>query len=123
MSRVKSKHPGKQRKYLHLAPYHIRKKFLTAPLSDGLRSQHGIRNLPIRKNDTVLIVRGDYAGQEGKVVRVDYKKTRIYIENVKRKKVDGSEVYVPIHPSKVVITKLDLKDKMRKEIIERRTGG
>ncbi len=123
MVKTSSKQPRKQRKFLYTAPLHARKKFLTAPLSNGLRSQYGIRNIPIRKGDAVLIVRGDYAGQEGKVERVDYKRTRIYIENVKRKKVDGSEVYVPIHPSKVVITKLDLKDKLRKEIVERRTSS
>ncbi len=120
MNRPRSKHPRKQRKYYFNAPLHIRQKFVTAPLANGLQAQHGVKRLPVRKGDTVLIVRGDFSGVEGKVIRVDLKKVRIYVDGAKRKKSDQSEVQVPIHPSKVMITKLDLKDKFRKEIIERR---
>ena len=38
---------------------------------------------------------------------------------MKRKKIDGSEVAVPIHPSNVMITKLTLEDKMRQAVFER----
>ncbi|MEX2689585.1 MAG: 60S ribosomal protein L26, partial [Candidatus Njordarchaeum guaymaensis] len=31
----------------------------------------------------------------------------------------GSTIFIPIHPSKVMITKLNLSDKWRKKIIER----
>lgn len=122
MSVTTSHKPGKQRKALVEMPLHLRRKLLTAPLSDELVEKYGVKRLPVRKGDTVLVVRGDFTGHEGKVVRVDLKKTRIYVEGVQRKKADGTPVYVPIHPSKVVITKLDLSDKLRLEVIERRRG-
>ena len=122
MARPRSSKPGKQRKYEATAPLHERRKFLTAPLSPGLQEKYGIKRLPVRRGDKVLIVRGDYMASEGKVVRVDYKKIRIYVENVTRKKADGTEIHVPIHPSKVMITELKLGDSIREKIIERRRG-
>jgi len=118
-----AKQPRKVRRKLYNLPLHLRRKLLTAPLSDELREKYGIKRIPVRKGDTVLILRGDYAGREEKVIRVDLKKARIYVKGVTRRKVDGTEVHVPIHPSKVVITKLDLSDPLRKAVIERRAGG
>lgn len=117
-----SKQPRKQRKSLYNAPLHIRRKLLTAPLSKELREKYGIKRLPVRKGDEVRIVRGSYAGMEGKVNRVDLKKIRIYIDGVTRERADGTPVFVPIHPSKVEIIKLDLSDKERRKIIERKKG-
>jgi len=67
-------------------------------------------------------MRGDYKGIEGKVSRVDRRKYRIFVEGVSREKVDGSTVLIPIHPSKVMITHLNLDDKWRKEILKRKGG-
>jgi len=77
----------------------------------------------LRTGDKVLIMRGEFTGFEGKIVKVDRKRLRVYVEKVVRKKTDGSEVLVPIHPSKVMVTELNLKDEFRKAIIERRGGG
>ena len=121
--REATKQPRKVKRKLYNLPLHLRRKLLTAPLSDELREKYGIKRIPVRKGDTVLILRGDYAGREEKVIRVDLKKARIYVKGVTRRKVDGTEVHVPIHPSKVVITKLDLSDPLRKAVIERRAGG
>lgn len=115
--------PGKQRKALFNAPLHLKKKMLSAPLSPELREKYGIKRLPVRKGDIVRIMRGDWKGHEGKVVRVDIKRVRIFVEGVQRKKADQTPVYYPIHPSKVMIIKLDLSDKWRKKIIERRAKG
>jgi len=105
---------------VYQAPLHIKAKQLVAPLSPELRSKYGIRRIKVRKGDTVLIVRGSYAGIEGKVTKVSVKKVRICVEGVTRTKADGTEIYVPIHPSKVVITKLDLSDPKRKQVLERK---
>ncbi len=115
-----SKQPRKQRKAYFNAPLHIRHKFMAAPLSKELRKEYGIRSLPVRTGDTVLVLRGDFKGHEGKVVRVDLKKMRIYIEGVTRRRADGTQVYIPVHPSKVMITKLDLSDERRRAVIERK---
>ncbi|MCS7386266.1 MAG: 50S ribosomal protein L24 [archaeon GB-1867-005] len=117
--KTKSKKPKKQRIALFKAPLHKRHKLVSAPLSPELRAKYGRRSFPVRKGDTVLIMRGDYAGYEGKVLRVDLKKYRIHIEGVTRRKADGTIIYVPIHPSKVMITKLDLSDPRRKEALEK----
>lgn len=120
MTKSTSAKPGKQRKMLYNAPYHLRGKIMSAHLSDELRKTYGTRSLPIRAGDVVRIMRGDYEGVEGKVLRVDRKKYRIYIEGVTRQKVDGTTVLVPIHPSNVEIIKLNLDDKYRKEVLGRR---
>lgn len=110
----------KQRKLLYNLPLHKRWHLLNAPLSDELRKELGIRRLMVRKGDVVRIVRGDWKGHEGKVVKVDLKRSRLHVEGVTVKKADGTDVYYPIHPSKVVIVKLGEVDEIRKRIIERR---
>ncbi len=115
-----SKQPRKQRKAYFNAPLHKRQKLMTAPLSRELREKYGIRNLPVRKGDKVRVVRGDFRGKEGEVVRVDLRNYRIYIDGVTIKKADETPVFRPIHPSKVVIVELKL-DEWRRKIIERRS--
>jgi large subunit ribosomal protein L24 len=95
----------------------------SAPLSPDLKKSHGINALPTRSGDTVRIMRGDRKGSEGKVVGVDRTRYRISIEGITREKVDGTTVPVPIHPSKVMITNLNLDDKWRKEILKRKGMG
>ncbi|HDJ50934.1 MAG TPA: 50S ribosomal protein L24 [Thermoprotei archaeon] len=118
--RTKSKQPRKQRKVLYIAPKHVRYKMMSAHLSKELREKYGVRALPVRKGDVVRVMRGNYRGHEGKVVEVDRKRYYIYIEGVKIKKADGTEVLRPIHPSKVMIVKLDMSDKWRIKILERK---
>merc|ERR1712170_270050 len=105
------------------APSHIRRRFMSAPLSKELRSKYNVRSIPIRKDDEVQVVRGHYKGQQvGKVVSCYRKKYCIYIERVQREKANGASVYVGIHPSKVCVVKLKM-DKNRKKILERRAAG
>ena len=112
--------PAKQRKMLFQAPDHIRYKLFAAPLSPELRKSHGVKTIPVRSGDAVRIMRGDHKGFEGKIASVDRKKYRIYVEGLTREKVDGTTTFVPIHPSKVMITRLNLDDKWRKKILERK---
>ncbi len=105
------------------APNHLRQKLFAAPLSPELRATHRVKSLSVRSGDTVRIIRGDHKGFEGKVTRVDRNKYRIYVEGLTREKVDGTTIFVPIHPSKVMITKLNLDDKWRKKILERKKGA
>jgi len=115
--------PTKQRKMIYRAPDHIRYKLFAAPLSPELRASHGTRSLPVRSGDSIRIMRGDHKGFEGKITRVDRNKYRIYVEGLTREKVDGSTIFVPIHPSKVMITGLNLDDKWRKKILERKKAA
>jgi large subunit ribosomal protein L24 len=115
-----TKNPGKQRKKLFNAPAHIRHKLMAAPLSAELFAQRGVKALPVRKGDTVHIMRGDHKGFEGKVSRVDLKRFRVYIEGLTREKVDGTTVFVALHPSKIMIKTLNLDDKRRKAVLDRK---
>jgi len=120
---IKTKQPRKQRRLLYQAPNHVRHKMMSAHLSEELRRQYRFRSLPVRTGDVVTVMRGDHRGHTGKVIRVDRKKYRIYVEGLVRKKADGSEVPIPIHPSKVQIIKLNLDDERRKKIIERKMAA
>jgi large subunit ribosomal protein L24 len=115
--------PTKQRKMLYQAPDHIRYRHFAAPLSPELRASHGVKTLPVRSGDSVRIMRGDRKGFEGKITRVDRRKYRVYVEGLTREKVDGTTIFVPIHPSKVMITRLSLDDKWRKKILERKKAA
>jgi large subunit ribosomal protein L24 len=112
------KDPRKQRKRLYNAPAHLRRKFMAAPLSPELVSSKGAKTLPVRKGDTVRVMRGDHIGFEGKISRVDLKRYRIFLEGLTREKVDGTNIFVSVHPSKVMIKNLKLDDKWRKAIVE-----
>ncbi len=119
MKANKSKQPRKQRKTRYNAPLHIRHKFMSAPLSEALRDKYEKRSFPVRKGDTVRVMRGDDKGKEGKVRSVDLKRERITVEGVVVARSDLSEVPRSIHPSNVMITKIDLKDKLRESALMR----
>ncbi len=55
---TRSKQPRKQRKALFNASLHVRHRLMTARLSEDLQRQYGVKRLPVRKGDTVLILRG-----------------------------------------------------------------
>ena len=112
--------PTKQRKMLYQAPDHVRHRLLAAHLSPELRATHIAKSFPVRSGDTIRVMRGDHKGFEGKITRIDLKKYRIYVEGLTREKVDGTTIFVPVHPSKLMITRLNLDDKWRKEILERK---
>ncbi|MBC7114760.1 MAG: large subunit ribosomal protein [Archaeoglobi archaeon] len=117
---MSSKQPRKQRKAYYKAPLHRRQKFVRATLSRELRRKYGRRNAQIRKGDTVRIMRGAFRGHEGKVLSVDLKKCRITVDGVTIQKADGTSVPLPIHPSNVMIVKLNLEeDKKREEVLMR----
>lgn len=117
---MKTTKPGKQRKRMHQASLNERYKRFSAPLSPKLTESRNTKSVPVRTGDTVKIMRGYRKGFEGKVSQVDRKKYRIFIEGVTREKVDGTTTLVPIHPSKVLITRLNLDDKWRRKKLERK---
>ena len=92
-----------------------------ADVSSTPSTSSGVRAVPIRKDDEVQVVRGNFRGREGKVVQVYRKKWVIHIERITREKVNGATVNVGVDPSKVVITKLKL-DKDRKALLGRKMG-
>ena len=116
---MKTTKPTKQRKRLHQAPIHKRYKRFSALLSSKLKKSHNTSSISVRTGDTVKLMRGDRKGFEGKVTRVDRTRYRIFVDGVTREKVDGTTTLIPIHPSKVMITRLNLDDKWRREMLKR----
>jgi large subunit ribosomal protein L24 len=91
-----------------------------ARLEKKLADKYKLRNVQIRKGDTIKVLRGDFRDREGKVAKVNLKDETIEVDGVTVHKADGSEVSRPIHPSNVIVTKLELKDKSR---MSKREGG
>lgn len=108
-----SKQPRKQRKYLANAPLHIKRKFLSVNLSKDLRKKHKKRNIPVKKGDTVKVMRGKFKKKQGKVTEVKLKMSKVTIEGIQIKKQDGSKVNVRLKPSNLQIIELNLEDKRR----------
>jgi len=90
-----------------------REKLLGASLSENLREQHNRRSIRIVKGDTVRILRGEYAGIEGKVEKVNTVRSTLSIEGVQREKIRGGKVKVQIHASNVQIISLNTDDEYR----------
>jgi len=120
MKQPKSKKPRKQRKWLVEAPLHRRQKMIGSTLSRELRKKYNRRSLPVRKGDTVKIIRGEFKGVSGEVTRVSLKSYKIYVDGVTIKKADGTDVEKALDPSNVMITDLFMEDKERREVLERK---
>jgi len=116
---VSSKQPRKQRKFRYSAPLHVKHKFVSAHLSEVLRRRFGKRSLPVRKGDEVKVVRGKDKGFKGKIERINLKNSKVYIEGLNVKKVDGSEVLKAVEPSNILITEPKMEDKRRQAVVER----
>ncbi|MFC7202266.1 50S ribosomal protein L24 [Haloferax namakaokahaiae] len=113
-----TRQPRKQRNKTRDAPLHERHKQVRATLSDDLREEYGQRNVRVNAGDTVEVLRGDFAGEEGEVTEVDLTDTVIYVEGVTVAKADGEEVQRPLQASNVRVTELDLEDDVREARLE-----
>ena len=110
--------PRKQRKYRLNAPLHIKQKFVRAHASKDLRKKYGKRSISLRKGDKVKIMRGQFEKHEGKVEKVDLKKTRIFVNGVELTKKDGTKKLLALNPSNIMVTELNLDDKLRQKSLE-----
>lgn len=123
--KIKSKQPRKQHKALAQYKLHQRSKLLSTRVADFLQEQYGIKRLPIRVGDSVRVVKGDFIEIEGKVEEIK-KNLKLIIKECQLEKADGTTYYVPVHVSKVIITKLKEEgrkmDTLRRQIIERKSG-
>lgn len=108
-----SKQPRKQRKYSTNAPLHLKRKLLSVNLSKELRKKYGRRNIPVRKADTVKIMKGKFKNKQGKIIDVKTKMSKLNIEGITVRKQDGSKANVKIHPSNLQIIELNIEDRKR----------
>lgn len=93
---------------------------VNAHLSKELRSQYKRRSMAVRKGDEIKIIRGKHFGKAGAVSAVDLKENKILVSGVTLKRTIGTEKQVPVEPSNVVITSLNLSDNMRQRILLRK---
>ncbi len=120
VKKVSPKSPRKQRRMIYKSPIHSHKNMLKCRLDEFLREEYSMRSLVPKKGDLVRIMRGQFRETEGKIVRIDYTKIRIYVDSATTTKSDGKEVQVPLHPSNLMLVKLELNDE-RKALLERKT--
>ena len=111
--------PGKQRKELYNAPLHKKRNWISAHLVENLLLKYDKRAVPVVKGDTVKVMRGSFKGHEDKVANVNVSKRSIEIEGITMSKADGNKIAKPLHPSNVMIVKLNLTDKWRRKKLER----
>ena len=100
-------------KQIYYATSKIRSAQTSSSLSSELRKKFGKRSARIVKGDTVKVLRGEFYGTAGKVTKILTQKNSITVDGVKREKVKGEKIDVPIHATNVVITALNDDDKWR----------
>jgi len=110
-----SRQPHKQRTRARNAPLHERHDQVRATLSDDLREEYGRRNVRVNAGDTVEVMRGDHAGEEGEVLDVDLRDATVSVEEVTVERADGEEAPRRLEPSNVRVTDLDLSDERREQ--------
>ena len=115
---TKTKNPSKQRLKLYTASKHTRRKWMASHLHEDLLMSYNTRAVTVRKGDTVKILRGETKGHTGKVSAINTNAMYVEVEGANITKADGKQVPRKIHPSNLLITKLDLSDKRRKEKLE-----
>ncbi len=118
-----SKQGRKQVKFRFKAPLHIKHKLLSASLSKELRKKYARRAFPIRKGDSIIIMKGKFNKKTGKIMMIDNRNEKVYIEGIQATKREGSKVNVPIHVSNLQIRELNLDDKKRVKALERKIKG
>lgn len=116
--RTKTKMPRKQRKRWYNQPLHRIHKSMAVHLSDDLLEKYTKRAIPIRKGDTVKVIRGIYKDHVAKIAKVDRKKKMVMIEEATITKADGKKVPIKFAYSNLIITKLDLSDPYRRRWLE-----
>jgi len=113
-----SEQPHKQRIRTERASLHEKQDQVRATLADDLREEYGQRNVRVNVGDTVEVMRGDYAGEDGEVVDVDLRDAEVFVEDVTVEAADGEETPRPVDSSNLRVTDLDLEDDVRAERLE-----
>lgn len=114
-----SSSPKKQRKYRNNSPLHIKRRMLAVHLSKDLRSKYGTRNAPVRRGDSVVVMRGKFKGTEGKIDKVFTKQLKVTVDNAKVTTKKGNKIPVKLRPSALMIKDLNLSDKLRASSLEK----
>src|SRR5438034_501365 len=105
-----STQPRVQRKRAAHAPLHVKRILTSSHLAEEVHAKAKgrlPRALPVRKGDTVRVMRGGFRGREGKVVSVDRVHGTVVVEGITIEKVDEKKVPTPLHASNLLIIRMD----------------
>lgn len=114
----RSENPSKQRKYRRNAPLHVKDKLVSANLDKDLREELGTRNLSIRTGDRAKVMRGDQSGSEGIINKIDRENEVVFIKGLNTERQDGSKSQLPLRPSNLQLTAINVDDLTRIEKYE-----
>ena len=92
---------------------------MSSHLSKDLKAKYNVRSIPVRKGDTVQIMRGFYKGKSGKVQTVYRRRWCVYVEKLVKEKVNGQQAQIPFDASNLKVTALRL-DADRKSMLARK---
>jgi large subunit ribosomal protein L24 len=110
--------PRKQRYRLYNAPLHVKRKGIASHLAENLLLKYDRRSIPVVKGDMVKIMRGSFRGHEEKIAKVNVRDQTVEIEGVTVTSAKGTKLAKPIHASTLLITKLNLTDRWRRQKLE-----
>ena len=113
--------PRLQRKRAANAPLHRRRLLAASHVAPDLHDKAKgriPRAIPVRKGDTVRVIRGGFRGREGKVVSVDRVHGTVVVEGITIEKVDEKKVARPLHASNLLIIRMDDTDAWRRRRFE-----
>lgn len=113
-----SRKPAKQRKYRLNSDLHVKQKFINAHLSKDLRKKYGKRSIGLRKGDKVKVMVGRFRKHEGKIENISLRKSMVFVNGVEISKKDGTKKMLALQPSNLMITELNLEDKLRQKALE-----
>src|SRR5437764_5988655 len=106
------------------APLHTKRIMPSSHLATEIHDKskaHLPRALPVRKGDTVRVMRGGFRGREGKVVSVDRVHGTVVVEGITIEKVDEKKVARPLHASNLLIIRMDDTDAWRRRKLEEKS--
>lgn len=113
-----TRQPSKQRTNQRRAPLHEKQTQVRATLSADLREKYEQRSVRVNAGDTVEVMRGDDAGEDGEVAAVHLRDATVDVEGVTVEAADGEEVPRPVDASNLRVVDLDLDDDRRKARLE-----
>ena len=98
---------------IYFATMKTSSKQLSGSLSKDLRKKYGKRSVRIVEGDSVSIIRGEFAGVDGKVTKISIPERGVNVEGVKKEKLKGEKFAVYVNTTNIIITGLTSDDKWR----------
>lgn len=103
---------------IYNATLFTKSKLMCGHLSKELQQKYSRSSIRVTEGDTVRVMRGEYKGVTGKVMRVSTDKNGVAVEGIKKEKLKGGNIDVFIHTSNILVTDINTEDKWRQNKLE-----